>query len=359
MILEAKTGADGVLLKTWEKPRGAPARAAEAVPVPAVGVEPPPPQGENPPNAPVPPPPVPCAEPAVAPAPAPAPPAPPPAVAAEADPLAPNTALSYLIIDGPNVAGSGLSVPGQIAQGLSPRAFIYTDRPAYRPGQLVALRGVVREVADGQYANVPKAEYKLEVSDARGRQIVSRLVTLSEFGTFHETLPLDSAAPIGTYRVRVYQPGKSDFNGAFEVQSYQLQKMDLAFDLKSTVVFRGETVSGDLIARYQYGAPAAGKAVALRLPDGRIVRGTTDAAGKFHVEFPTEGYSEEQTLRLVAQLPQENVAAVADVHLAVRSFEIEVSPRAMFFSTANRSSRGSKRPTPKANRPDKRSPRRS
>src|SRR5262249_42972909 len=57
-----------------------------------------------------------------------------------------NRRLSYLVVDGPHVAGSDLSVPNQVAQGLSPRAYIYTDRPAYRPGQKVAVRGVVREV---------------------------------------------------------------------------------------------------------------------------------------------------------------------------------------------------------------------
>ncbi len=64
----------------------------------------------------------------------------------------------------PTSAGSGLGVPDKVAQGLTARAYLYTDRPAYRPGQEVALRGVVREVKDGQYANVPGA-----VVPARGR----------------------------------------------------------------------------------------------------------------------------------------------------------------------------------------------
>ncbi len=119
-----------------------------------------------------------------------------------------NGRLSYLILDGPHVAGSGLGVPAQVAQGLSPRAYIYTDRPAYRPGQKVSIRGVVREVTNGQYANVPGAVYRFEVADSRGRLIVARPVTLSEFGTFHESLELDSAAPVGDYRVRVLPAGQ-------------------------------------------------------------------------------------------------------------------------------------------------------
>ena len=106
---------------------------------------------------------------------------------------------------------------------------------------------------------MPQSVYRLEVADSRGRLIVARPVTLSEFGTFHESLPLDPATPVGTYRVRVYQPGKSDFAGAFEVDSYQLQPIDLAFDLKKTVFYRGDKVEGDLLARYQYGAPVANR----------------------------------------------------------------------------------------------------
>ena len=124
-------------------------------------------------------------------------------------------------------------MPGQVAQGLSPRAYIYTDRPAYRPGQGVSIRGVVREVREGQYANAPKAVYRFEVADSRGRLIVARPVTLSEFGTFHESLPLDSGAPLGTYRVTVSQPGKSVFSGSFEVQSYHLEPIDLRSSSRS------------------------------------------------------------------------------------------------------------------------------
>jgi len=258
IILDEKTGPDGVLLKSWEKPRQ------------------------------------------------------------------PSGRLSYLIIDGSHVAGSALGVPEKVAQGMTARAYIYTDRPAYRPGQNVAIRGVVREVQEGQYSHVPGSVYRLEVADARGRLLVSHPVTLSEFGTFYESIPLDRGAPVGTYRVHVFQPGKSSFAGSFEVQSYQLEPIDLAFDLKKTVYYRGETVAGDVVARYQYGTPVSSRPIEVGLPDGRILHGTTDAAGKYHVEFPTDGFAEEQSLRLVARLPQDNVAAAATVALAVRGFRISL-----------------------------------
>ena len=230
--------------------------------------------------------------------------------------------LSYLLVDGPHVAGSGLAVAEGVSQGLTPRAYIYTDRPAYRPGQKVSIRGVVREVKNGQYANNPGASYRFEVIDAKGRRIIARDAVLSDFGAFHESVNLDETAPVGSYRVRVFQPGESEFAGEFIVESYQLEPIDLSFDLKKTVFHRGETIEADIEARYQYGAPVAHRPLNVTLPDGRTISGETDAEGKFHVSFPTDGFAEEQALRLVAQLPQDNVQAVASLTLAVRGFTI-------------------------------------
>ena len=84
----------------------------------------------------------------------------------------------------------------------------------------------------------------------------------------------------------MFQSGKSDFAGSFEVQSYQLEPIDLTFDLKTTVYYRGETIAADLVARYQYGAPVANRPIDVELPDGRILHAQTDTAGKYHLEFP-------------------------------------------------------------------------
>src|SRR5262249_56414728 len=58
---------------------------------------------------------------------------------------------------------------------------------------------------------------------------------------------------------------------------------------------------------------------------GRTLGGQTDAVGKSAFEMETTGFSEKQALRLVARLPQDNVAAAAAVMLAVRAFRIDLS----------------------------------
>ena len=203
-------------------------------------------------------------------------------------------------------------MPDQVAQGLSARAYIYTDRPAYRPGHKVAIRGVVREVSGGQYAHVPKAVYRFEVADSRGRLIAAHPVTLSEFGTFHETLALDTRRP----RRYLPRPGLSARQERLLRQlrgSVISARADLAFLRleENGLLSRRDDRRPRWLAKYQYGAPLAGRPIEVQLPDGRILHGTTDAAGQYQVEFPTEGFAEEQSLSLAARLPQDNVATAA------------------------------------------------
>ena len=66
----------------------------------------------------------------------------------------------------------------------------------------------------------------------------------------------------------------------------------------------------------------ADRPVEVQLPDGRTLRGRTDAVGQFPFTLATEGFSEAQTLRIVARLPEDEVEAAAVAALAVLGFTI-------------------------------------
>ena len=96
-------------------------------------------------------------------------------------------------------------------------------------------------------------------------------MTLSDFGTFHETpAARRRRARSGTYRVRLYQPGKSDFAGPFEVQAYQLEKIDLASTCKKTVYLPRRDDRGRRRRQLPVRHAVAGRPIAVALPDGRI-----------------------------------------------------------------------------------------
>ena len=106
---------------------------------------------------------------------------------------------------------------------------------------------------------------------------------------------------MGTYRVRVYQPGKSDFAGSFEVQSYQLEPIDLSFDLKKTIYYRGETVEADV---------SPGISTVRRWPAGRSrsrsrsarCAGDDRRGGQVPRELPDGGLRRGASLRLVGAI---------------------------------------------------------
>ena len=82
-------------------------------------------------------------------------------------------------------------------EGLSDKGYIYTDRPAYRAGQIVHVRGCLRHAADDAYTVEKGKKFTLEVFDTRNRLLWQETVKLSEFGSFHAHFVLPAASPAG------------------------------------------------------------------------------------------------------------------------------------------------------------------
>jgi len=231
-----------------------------------------------------------------------------------------------LIIDGPHVAVSDTAnVPPQSARGLTAKGIILTDRPAYEPGQSVELRGIIREVTKSKYETREGAVYTLEVVDSNGRRIDSRPMTISRFGTFSAEIPLDTAAPLGEYAVRLFQPEGSTFTGRFAVETYELPKVVLEVNLDKPIVERGEKLKGKVAARYSYGTPLASRAIRLELPGGRSQDLVTDATGAASFEFDTEDLDENADYSVTAQLPEEGLAAATRFAIPGASFSARLS----------------------------------
>ena len=115
-------------------------------------------------------------------------------LAAHQSPLSIHQVSAFVIKDG-NVASDLLNLSGLgLSKGLTPRGYIYTDRSAYRPGQSVAIRGIIRDVADGSYVVPEAAKYQISVIDGGGRLLHEEEVVLSAFGTFEAEMRLDENA---------------------------------------------------------------------------------------------------------------------------------------------------------------------
>ena len=134
--------------------------------------------------------------------------------------------------------GVGVSV------GLAERGYIYTDRPAYRAGQMVHVRGIIRKAADDRFVIEPGKKYHLEIFDSRSRMIRQDEVALGEFGSFHMNFVLPASSVVGEYRVQVRDDDDHSYQGAFAVHEYQLEPVRLSVDVDRKVFYRGEEIEG-------------------------------------------------------------------------------------------------------------------
>ncbi|MBI5364868.1 MAG: hypothetical protein HZA53_16950, partial [Planctomycetes bacterium] len=233
-----------------------------------------------------------------------------------------------------HVASIGLELQGlRLADPIVPTAAVYTDRPAYRPGQTVHWRAIVREVEQGREVFQEGLAYRIEVLDNAGRAIDTRDAALSAFGTLHGDVELDPAASAGRYRVNVRSPKGGVFLGSFQVETFATQKVDIEFAFARPVVQRGETVELDLKAEYYYGEPAADAPLRVALPDGTQLDLRTDARGAAHVAFPTRDLAREGQLRFTATLLEEGVERSGFVRLAQSEFTAALrAPRAVVLA---------------------------
>ena len=133
---------------------------------------------------------------------------------------------AFAIVDG-HVAANAVGLQGlQFGTSLAAKGYLYTDRPAYQPGETVKLRGIIRDVKDGAYTAPEGKAYLVSVTDAAGRLIWEAEQALGTFGTFHAQLRLDPRAALGNYTLtaREKENPKQAYSSVFAVQNFNWKK---------------------------------------------------------------------------------------------------------------------------------------
>lgn len=130
------------------------------------------------------------------------------------------------------------------------RTYVYTDRPIYRPGHTVHIRGIDRIGFDGSYEVWNKVAVPLKIFDARGTQIYETKLTESAYGTFTVDFDLAHDAPLGTYWIEAF--GQSSF---FAVEEYVPSAFKLEATTNQEEYINGDTMRLDVQADYYFGVP--------------------------------------------------------------------------------------------------------
>lgn len=130
------------------------------------------------------------------------------------------------------------------------RTYVYTDRPIYRPGHTVNIRGIDRIGFDGTYEVWNKDEVKLEIYDSRDVKVYETNLEQNDYGTFNTNFELPGDAPLGSYRIVVFGQ-----NFYFDVEEYVPAAFKLNAESNQEEYLNGDIMKLEVQADYYFGVP--------------------------------------------------------------------------------------------------------
>ncbi len=219
------------------------------------------------------------------------------------------------------------------APANQPTAYIYTERPIYRPGQPVFFKGIVRLDDDLDYSLPEMKKVKITISSYK-EKVYEEELALSSFGSFDGKLLLDPEATLGYYTIEARFPGDDRLVGSlnFNVAEYRKPEFQVKVSATPANILGGDSFMANVQADYYSGGGVASSQVDWTLtaepfyfnpPDefssysfsdvdedvyqettnqdtgSKVIgegQGSTDASGKFSLSLPAD-LSDSKTSR--------------------------------------------------------------
>lgn len=146
--------------------------------------------------------------------------------------------------------------------------YAFSDRPAYRPGETVSFKGMLRRSDQGAFKSDAGMEVKARIFSPVGTQIKEGTYHLNEYGAFDDTLALEPQAPLGEYRIELYTADlRTQLSTAqlFRVEEYKLPEFIVNVhadpktgkDGKPASYRLGDKVNVSVDAQYYFGGAVA------------------------------------------------------------------------------------------------------
>lgn len=202
---------------------------------------------------------------------------------------------AFLAIDAPKpdsvltVARCGQQVivsdPGSWALQAPARelvGYIYTDKPIYRPGHTVRVKGVLRWRIRGRLEMFGGRQVEVSIADANDKVAARETRAVDRFGAVNMSFTVPAGAALGSYVITVAS-GDDRASGTFEVQEYRKPEFEVTVSSPDRFIVQGGSLQATLTARYYFGQPVAGgsvKYVVHKQPYYSPLRWSDDDAGE-------------------------------------------------------------------------------
>ncbi len=150
------------------------------------------------------------------------------------------------------------------------KAYLYTERPVYRPGQTLDYKGILRQWEQGHYQLPQSTMVTVVFTDPSGKTLENQTRPLTAFGTFSGTLRLPITAPLGQYAFQAQPAGMTgddviNATGSFSVEDYKLPAYYVNVTPAHHWLLQGASMPIHIVANYYYGAPVANAKIEWKL----------------------------------------------------------------------------------------------
>lgn len=132
-------------------------------------------------------------------------------------------------------------------------AAIFTERGVYRPGDTVRVKFIIggdKEIAD----------IDIKIKDPRGQQLLSKSLSLDNFGSAHLKIPLKDGAAVGKYMLQVNADELSTIR-SFSVEEYRVPSFQVKVESDKKSWKRGKTINAVFNAEYLHGGKLDGRSI--------------------------------------------------------------------------------------------------
>ncbi len=141
-------------------------------------------------------------------------------------------------------------------------AYIYTDRPVYRPGHTVHIKAVVRRRVEDSLLLPTDKTLTLRVTAPDGKEITKKDLPVSAHGTVTTDITLETDTALGYYGIALVRDGlDAAGNGDFYVEEYKKPEYQVTVKPAVQRVLQGNTIQATIEAKYFFGEPVAGAKV--------------------------------------------------------------------------------------------------
>lgn len=164
-------------------------------------------------------------------------------------------------IKAPDVSGKGKILikagksilKGKIELKRNYRLIIYSDKPIYKPGQIIHVRLLAFE---GMPPKPSNESIEVILKDPDGNSIFKKILNGNEYGISSVDIPLAKQLPLGNYKI-VATIGGEEESLNIRVDEYVLPKFKI--ELRAKPWYRiDEEINGSIIAKYFWNKPIEG-----------------------------------------------------------------------------------------------------